>query len=153
MFNHILFPSDFSPAADRAFRQVLTLAGMFHAKVTLFHAYELLSTSMARTYGFSYATTLKHIEEQMEIKTREKLESYRQQLADAGFDHDLLIARGHAGEQIVEAAENRACDLIVIGSRGLGPIRSVLLGSTSSYVLHHSHCPVLILPYNEAPVE
>ncbi|MEV5824848.1 universal stress protein [Spirillospora sp. NPDC052242] len=47
---------------------------------------------------------------------------------------------------IVDVAEELDASLVVTGSRGLSGARSVLLGSTSTRVLHHVHRPVLIVP-------
>ena len=48
------------------------------------------------------------------------------------------------GEQIVAYAEEHGCDLVIMGSRGLGALRGIL-GSVSSHVLRHSSVPVLIV--------
>ena len=48
------------------------------------------------------------------------------------------------GEQIVAFADEHACDLIVMGSRGLGALRGIL-GSVSSHVLREAAVPVLIV--------
>ncbi|HEX2740484.1 MAG TPA: universal stress protein [Rubrobacter sp.] len=49
------------------------------------------------------------------------------------------------GRAIVDLAEKLGAGLIVLGSRGLGPMRRSLMGSVSSSVVHHAHCPVLVV--------
>jgi len=56
-----------------------------------------------------------------------------------------VIEFGVEGQTIVSFADYNNFDLIVIGSRGMGKIREVFLGSTSNYVLHTSKIPVLII--------
>ena len=46
---------------------------------------------------------------------------------------------------IVDVADEEQSDLIVMGSRGFGTFRSMLVGSVSHYVLQQAHCPVLIV--------
>lgn len=55
-----------------------------------------------------------------------------------------LLEETHPGDQIVAYAAKHNCDLIVMGSRGLGALRGIL-GSVSSYVLRESSVPVLVV--------
>jgi nucleotide-binding universal stress UspA family protein len=48
-------------------------------------------------------------------------------------------------ENIVGLAEELGADLIVIGSRGLGGMKRLLMGSVSESVVRHAHCPVLVV--------
>jgi len=52
---------------------------------------------------------------------------------------------GDAAESIIEVARTRESDLIVMGSRGLGRLSGLLMGSTSQKVVAHAPCPVLIV--------
>ena len=57
-----------------------------------------------------------------------------------------MIYDSHPGRAIVETADKEHASLVVMGTRGLGKLRRTILGSVSSYVLHHAHCPVVICP-------
>ncbi len=56
-----------------------------------------------------------------------------------------LVAVGHAGQEVLSAVANLRIDLVVVGARRLGPIRRLLLGSTSSQVVAHAPCSVLVV--------
>jgi len=51
---------------------------------------------------------------------------------------------GHPGKWLVNLSDE--VDLLVVGSRGLGGFRGLLLGSVSTYVVHHARCPVVVVP-------
>ena len=55
------------------------------------------------------------------------------------------IIEGNAAEAIIGVASTRGSDIIVMGSRGLGRLAGLLLGSTSQKVVAHAPCPVLIV--------
>ncbi len=55
------------------------------------------------------------------------------------------VMEGDAAEAIISAAETNKSELIVMGSRGLGRLAGLLLGSTSQKVVAHAPCPVLIV--------
>jgi nucleotide-binding universal stress UspA family protein len=66
---------------------------------------------------------------------------------DAGFEAEPLgvQAAGAAWHAIVEVAQDHDAALIVMGSRGLTGVRSALMGSVSSAVVHHSDLPTLVI--------
>jgi nucleotide-binding universal stress UspA family protein len=69
-------------------------------------------------------------------------------LADAearGIHAEYDILDGDPSDRIVELAGSRDADVIVIGSRGFGAVKSVLLGSVSKRVLHDADRPVLVV--------
>ena len=85
---------------------------------------------------------------------QQELNEEAQRLLDAQVEqikaHGGTVAQAHLrigrpDEQIVALAEEIGAGLIVMGSRGLGGIRRLLMGSVSDSVVRHAHCPVLIV--------
>lgn len=149
---HILFPSDGSHASNHAFGQLLPLARVLKARVTLLHDYALLNVTRPEALeAIGLADHgLGEIEDRLKSAGLRQLESLGQELEQAGIASEILQARGHAGKLIVETALRLGVDLIVMGHRGLNAIDAFTLGSASSYVLHNSACPVMLIPLPEA---
>jgi nucleotide-binding universal stress UspA family protein len=75
--------------------------------------------------------------------------SLDQSLADSGIDRagveiTSVFREGQAADVLCDEAASD--DLLVVGSRGLGGFRGLLLGSVSQQVVHHSPCPVVVVP-------
>ena len=64
-----------------------------------------------------------------------------------GVTVETQVAEGQPADELVGEAED--ADLLVVGSRGLGGFRSLLLGSVSQQVAHHAPCPVVIVPSSD----
>ena len=62
-----------------------------------------------------------------------------------GTEVEHRVVEGTAAAALVE--ESRGADLLVVGSRGLGGFRGLLLGSVGQQVAHHAACPVVIVPH------
>ena len=58
---------------------------------------------------------------------------------------ETVVYHGDPAEQIIHCAAKRPCDLLILGCRGIGPLRGVIIGSVSQKVLHRTQCPVLIV--------
>ena len=66
-------------------------------------------------------------------------------LKEAGVTAKTIEAVGHPAESIVSEAERGGFDLIVVGHRGLHGVQRFLMGSTSTRVVTHAHCDVLVV--------
>lgn len=66
-------------------------------------------------------------------------------LERAGVRHDLHVETGEPGEVIPAFARSHHCEMIVMGTRGLGKIQGLMLGSVANKVLHLSEVPVLVV--------
>jgi nucleotide-binding universal stress UspA family protein len=76
-----------------------------------------------------------------------ELQAESEQLTEALLPELPVESRLFKGDPAkLLAKHSQELDLLVLGSRGYGPIKSVLLGSVSSYVLRNAHCPVLVVP-------
>jgi nucleotide-binding universal stress UspA family protein len=72
----------------------------------------------------------------------------------AGVEHEIEVARGDPAHTLIDILENFGCDMVVMGARGMGTLRSALLGSVAHEVLHAASVPVLIVkpaPAAEVP--
>ena len=58
---------------------------------------------------------------------------------------ETSVRSGDYADEIIEAAESAGADMIVIGSRGLGPVKRTVLGSVSQKVLHHATQTVVVV--------
>jgi nucleotide-binding universal stress UspA family protein len=71
----------------------------------------------------------------------------------ADFLSNVLVPMGHPVEEILNAADEERCDVIILGSHGKGFMKQTFLGSVSHAVLERSRKPVLIvpLPFQKGP--
>jgi nucleotide-binding universal stress UspA family protein len=73
------------------------------------------------------------------------LKSAMQKLDAAGVKYQHHIGVGEEAEVIVRYAEEKGCDRILMGTRGMGSVSSLLLGSVATKVIHLSPVPVLLV--------
>lgn len=145
MFAKILLASDGSEYALRAAKAAAELAKALNASVTLLHVFTMPSVQMTVPGApgvdvdpAAFSTYVEQVQDAVAKRTGKVLD-------EAGVPYTTLLEAGHPAEVIVRIAEDDGYDLIVMGSRGLSAIQSFLLGSVSDKVLHHAHCPVLIV--------
>ena len=148
----VLLATDGSDLASTAMAKGVALLGRDHRFVTLAVVPPVFvptaSTSPMDTHPTLVDTELEH---ELEAKQRAVQDTEIHEL-DAVLDirAEHLVEIGEPGPMICDVAERVGADIIVIGSHGHGWFQRVLLGSVSTHVLHHAHCPVLVIRTEEA---
>ena len=130
-FLKILFPTDFSEPANRAFNRLKDLKGAVKHMV-LAHIIDK---------GVGDEDILKHRE-----NAGKKLNVMRKELADSGFQTDVRVRVGVPSQQVIDIAEDDEVTLIAMASRGEGIIKDLLLGSTAENIARRSKRPILLFP-------
>lgn len=147
MFHNILVPVDGSPDADQALTQAIDLAECEHARLTLLTIVVPPSAASSRWVSPDLAARLlKDAEIQRETILRDAVER-----VPGDVSVSTVLRKGPVGPTLLREIESGNHDLVVMGSRGRGALRSMLLGSVSHYALHHSRVPVLIVHAELAP--
>jgi nucleotide-binding universal stress UspA family protein len=138
MFENILVAVDGSKHSDAAFDVAMDIAQKYGSQLFVLHVFQggtgsgtLVSSSVEddnRSIG-------QQILDSYEAKVKEKrlLQNVR-----------MLLQMGDAAQRIMETASEVKCGLLILGSRGRGGFKELLLGSVSHKVTNHADCPVLI---------
>jgi nucleotide-binding universal stress UspA family protein len=138
MFKNILLAVDGSEHAIRAARLAAELAACHQASLRLVAAYDPVPPYLGEP---NFQIILDAQLQEAERNIAKTLEI----LGEVPGEIQTEILQGPPAEAILEVAKNRHCDLIVMGSRGLGQFVGLLLGSQSQKVVQHAECPVLIV--------
>ena len=132
----ILLATDGSESATDALRAAVELAEESGASIDVL--------TVARTVhalkGAVHALPMEDVDEARRIA-----EEHALAVRGLGIDAHAHVAHDEPAHAICEVARELDADLIVVGSRGLGPVRGALLGSVSRAVLSHAGRPVLVV--------
>jgi nucleotide-binding universal stress UspA family protein len=142
MFHSILVPVDGSAHADAALAQAVDLARCQRARITLLCAWRPFVW-----YGGAVAPVgvdVEQLESDVEAETRRIAEAARNRVPEE-IEVDTAVVCERPADAIIGEVERGGHDLVVMGSRGRGSLRSLLLGSVSTSVLHRSPVPVMVV--------
>jgi nucleotide-binding universal stress UspA family protein len=134
MYSSIVVGTDGSETAREAVRQATRLAAAVGARIELVSAYEPVPE--APPDGWS-------------VSPREEVEaalhSTAKEISDAGVEVRTYARQGDPSAALLDVAEERRADLIVVGNKGMTGAERFLLGSVPNKVSHHAPCSVLII--------
>ena len=136
--NRILIATDGSPGGCQAVRLGLALAATTDAEATILYVRKPPHGIIGDAY-YQRALTATF------APARQVIHDALASADEMDVDAEGEIMEGDAAEQIVELARSRDVDMIVVGSRALGPFAATLLGSVSQAVVHGADRPVLVV--------
>ena len=141
MYDSILVPTDGSEGADETIRHAVDLADRHDATV---HALYIVDR---RLYVAADDSDQESVRERLESAGEEAVDRVRTRAAEAGLDVRTAVREGYPDRDIVEYADERDVDVVVMGTHGrTGRDRLAHLGSVTERVVENAHRPVFVIP-------
>jgi len=111
---------------------------------------EIHVVSVVKPTGpFTNAAVSKSIGDEMAKKYEKELEFIKEENEDENVTivTNVLVGEleNNPGEDVCAYAEEQGIDMIIVGSRGLGNVKRIFLGSVSNNIVQHAKCPVLVM--------
>jgi nucleotide-binding universal stress UspA family protein len=144
VFSSIVVGTDGSETAGKAVAAAIGLAREAGATLELVCAYEPVPAQRLREEARQAPPDV-----QWTINQREEVDATLAEAAEtvraAGVEPRTYVREGDPADAILDVAEERGADLIVIGNKGMTGAKRFLLGSVPNKVSHHAPCSVLIV--------
>ena len=140
MFSKILIAVDGSEVSYRALHAALFLSEKLGSKITAIHVMENVPPV--------YIESQKVLDELLEARKNESqkiLDECSLIATKKGITLTTNLLEGNPASTILEFSQSEKYDVIIIGSRGMGKFKELILGSVSNKVIHHSTCPILLI--------
>ena len=140
-YKTIVVPVDGSENSKRALEHAVSIAERNKAQLIIVHVANIVSAiSNFDQTPISGGYVSEQIAEDMEETGKEILNEVVKEVPA-----DVTVKSVFEVGSVLAVAKKYQADLIVMGSRGLGPLKGLFMGSVSSYVTSHSTCPVLVV--------
>lgn len=141
MFKKILVPIENVAHSQKAIDVALDFAARYEATIVLFNAQDIAP-------AFLWADepiVLNHYEYNPEKIAEQIVKEGETIFTAKGIPVTLRTAIGDAAHGILETAEAEGCDLIIMCTHGMKPVKRFLLGSVTDKVVHHAQVTVLVV--------
>ncbi len=136
----ILAPVDFSDVSNQSLEAAVSLAEQLHAKIVVLHAVE--PVYFAGTM-FGPEINVPNLVEEQRSAAASAMKDIVARLERKGIGSTGLVETGSPYNVILRTAEERKCDLVVMGTHGRSGVSHLLLGSVAEKVVRAATCPVL----------
>ncbi len=152
MFKKILYPTDFSENAIKAYEYVKKLKEAGTEEVIIIHIYDKKKINALWEIREMIDLEPVNLEEKKVIEkllheTCGKLKKTEKELRDFGFKVKLIVKEGDPATEIIKTAEEENVSLIVVGEKGENAVEHLFLGATSVKIVRDSKVPVLVVKY------
>jgi nucleotide-binding universal stress UspA family protein len=143
LYSKILVPVDGSEISYRALDAGLFFSEKLGSNITVIHVMEDIP--------ITHIESQKLLNDMLEISAACKqqgqdiLSKCSETANNKGMMVDTILLKGNPASIILDFCKNGKYDVIIMGNRGMGKIREIILGSVSSKILHNSSCPVLLI--------
>jgi len=152
----IFYATDLSKNSVYAFQYAMNMAEKYDAEIIILHVLEPIP-SVARHYMKIYVDEAKW-EEKIKYEQNLAIEQIKNRIQEfckqetqnapqcLALVSTILVRPGHPVEEILKAADEEDCSMIVLGTHGKGFLKQTFLGSVARSVLDRSRKPVFIIP-------
>ena len=137
-FKKILVPVDGSKHALLAKHKAAGIAVSMNAEIVLVN----VTGGIPSIIG---GHAREEIKEEMRVEAEKIFQQYIPEIEEHGVKYSTRITHGRPFDAICETAEEDGCDLICIGTRGLGEVEGMLLGSVTAVLIAHCKIPILVI--------
>lgn len=137
MMKNILVPVDGSEGSDRAVAEAIAMAEICEARLNFLYVANInqLAINACLSDAILEAVT----------KAGNVILDRAMEMVPSGIEKEAYSETGSPAVVILDFASSNDIDLIIMGSRGLGIVKGVLLGSVSQYIVEQAKCPVLVV--------
>ena len=137
MMKNILVPVDGSEGSDRAVAEAIAMAEVCEAKLNFLYVANInqLAINACLSDAILEAVT----------KAGNVILDREMEIVPSGIEKEAFSETGSPAVVILDFAAANDIELIIMGSRGLGIVKGVLLGSVSQYIVEQAKCPVLVV--------
>jgi nucleotide-binding universal stress UspA family protein len=143
MFKHILLPTDGSELSEAAIQKGIQFAKSINAEVTGFHV--ILPFHVFTVQTEMLEDTKEQYERASKVQAEQFLGVIKKAAEKTGVSCDTdYVTSNHPYEMIINAAEKKGCDLIMMAAHGRRGVQGLLIGSETQKVLTHTKIPVLV---------
>ncbi|GAX04628.1 universal stress protein UspA [Secundilactobacillus pentosiphilus] len=143
MFSHILVPLDGSDNSKSALKVAIRISRYFGSTLTLIAVIDRTRMTLAA------GNVPMDIQSEMRERAASIIDEGKKMAEEAGIDAKTIVEDGAPKNVIVDTANKKDFDLVVIGKSGVDAFNRLLIGSTTAYVVRHANVQVLVVNAEE----